>query len=438
MRDIFSEHARLESWLAILAALANAQAEHGIIPSDAASQIASLTVDSLDLDLVVEETRTTSHSTLGIIRALERSMPSDAAQWAYYGATVQDVTDTWTSLTARSVGRIVWRDLRAIEASLLELAVRHRDQVMAGRTHGQIGSPVTLGFKVAGWADEVRRHIHRLAGGRERWLVGQLAGSVGTMPFLGGAGRRIRDDFCALLGLGSPTISWTSSRDRLAEFVGVLALIGNTLARIGDEVFELQRSEIGELAESASSSSVGSITMPHKSNPEGSEHLVTLGRLIRANAAVVLDSSIQIHERDGRGWKAEWVAFPEVCLLTGVALSTAGTLVDGLSVNQEAMARNLAATRGFSASELALVAASGVLGKHDAHRRLYAALRRGVEEGLDLEASIRSDPALDAVFDRRTLDEVLAAVPTGSAGAMVDDVVARARAERAVEPDVWA
>jgi hypothetical protein len=142
LRAVFDEEARLQSWLDILAALAAAQAELGIIPASSAEAIAAVaSVDRLDLDLAAEETRRTSHSTLGLIAALQLLLPAEAAGHVYYGATVQDLTDTWTALAMRQVGGVVWRDLGAVEELLLDLAERHRDTLMAGRTHGQPGSP---------------------------------------------------------------------------------------------------------------------------------------------------------------------------------------------------------------------------------------------------------------------------------------------------------
>ena len=247
-------------------------------------------------------------------------LPDDLREHVYVGATVQDLTDTWFGTVLRDVGALVTRELLACEELLLELAARHRDTVMAGRTHGQPGAPITFGFKVASWADEVRRHLDRLAEGRERWCVGQLAGAVGALAFFGADGPELRSRFCAEVGLGDPGMSWLTARDRIAEFGTVLAMVCGTLARIGVEVYELARPEIGELAEPASPGAVSSITMPHKRNPENGEHLDTLARLARSSAAVLLEGMVGGHERDGRSWKAEWVALPEVCQLTAVAL----------------------------------------------------------------------------------------------------------------------
>jgi adenylosuccinate lyase len=165
MRAVFDEPARLQSWLDILAALARAQARAGIIPSASAEAITALaSVDRLDVAMAADETRRTSHSTLGLIHALQDILPEGAGQDVYYGATVQDITDTWTALAIGRVGALVWRDLRTIEAHLLDLATVHRSTVMVGRTHGQPGAPITFGFKVASWADEAAAGARSLAG----------------------------------------------------------------------------------------------------------------------------------------------------------------------------------------------------------------------------------------------------------------------------------
>jgi adenylosuccinate lyase len=434
---IFEERGRLRSWLAILVALAEAQAELGIVPAEAARAIrAGAVVERLDLGFVAEETRRTGHSTLGLIRGLQRILPASAAEWVYYGATVQDLTDTWTALAMRSVGSILWRDLRAIDGLLLGLAERHRDTPMAGRTHGQGGSPITFGLKAASWADEVGRHLERLRQGASRWLVGQLAGGVGTLAFFGEAGPELRRRFCERLGLADPGVSWTASRDRIAEFTTLLALVSGTLARIGNEVYQLQRPEIGELREPSRPGAVSSITMPHKRNPETAEHLVTLSRLVRATAGTTLDGMVQEHERDGRGWKAEWVAFPDVCLLTVTALDLAKRLLEGLEVDERRMAENAWAAGGFAASEALLAALAPRMGKHQAQDLLQRVLGEARQQGRSLEeAATGSEIARE--IPPGELRSLLERPRTGAAGAMVDLVVKRARERCAAEPETW-
>ena len=425
MALIFEEERRLQSWLDILVALARVQARHGVIPEQAVAAIAeSARADRLDLDYVAAETRRTSHSMLGLIHGLERVLGEDAAQYVYVGATVQDVTDTWFGLVMRDAGAIVRRGLRVVEAALLTLAETHRDTVMVGRTHGQPGAPTTFGLKAASWADEIRRHLDRLREGRPRWEVGQLAGAVGALAFFGPAGPDLRAAFCAELGLGDPGISWLTSRDRIAEFAGVLAMALATLARIGGEVYELQRPEIGELREPAGTGAVSSITMPHKRNPEAGEHLDTLARLARSSAGVLLESMVQQHERDGRGWKAEWIALPEVCLLAGAAVELGRTLVEGLEVDAAAMRANLRAHGGLLGSEQVLARLSARLGKHHAQRLLHELLRDGPVTGPALAAALAERGVAAEEETRAWLDTPAVAV----AGVMVDRVVARARA----------
>lgn len=435
LRSIFDESGRLQSWLDILAALARAQTEVGIVPPEAADAIArQARIELLDLDAVAEETRRSGHSTLGLIRGFQAVLPPEAREWVYYGATVQDLTDTWTALTMMRVSSIVWRDLHRVEGLLLDLAERHRDTLMAGRTHGQPGAPITFGYKAAGWADEIRRHLQRLRQGAPRWLVGQLGGGVGTLAFFDEAGLELRRRFCALVGLEDPGISWLSSRDRVAEFVHLLALGTTTLARIGNEIYELQRPEIGELREPTGPDTVGSITMPHKRNPEMSEHLVTLARLLRATAGVVLEGTVQEHERDGRSWKAEWVAFPEACLLAGTALALALRILAGLEVREDAMRRNLGEEL---ASERVLSLLAPLLGKHRAQAVVHQALAEGRENGLSLRQALTASDEVRPLLVEGRLESVLAGLDAGAAPQMADEVVARGRRERAQEPEVW-
>jgi adenylosuccinate lyase len=433
-RAVLGEEGRLQGWLDVIATLARVQAEVGLIPEEAARLIAEhARADLIDLDYAAEQTRLSSHSMLGLIRALQAVLPEQARDYVYAGATVQDITDTGTALALRRIGGLVWRDLRRIEARLLELAAEHRDTAMAGRTHGQPGSPVTFGWKAASWVDEIRRHLDRLREGAPRWLAGQLGGGVGSLVFYGDQGLAVRARFCAELGLADPGISWLTARDRGAEFAQLLALICGTLARIGGEVYELQRPEIGELREAAPDGTVGSITMPHKRNPEGSEHLDTLARLVRSSAAVMSESVVQQHERDGRGWKAEWVAWPETCLLATAALRIAIGLTEGLTVDAEAMRRNLDRFGGYQVSERALARLTPALGARAAQDRLQRALAYGRRTGLTGGQAL----VAAGLFDPAEVRELTAEPDTGSCGQMTDLITERARVARAAEPAEW-
>jgi len=409
---LFDEPQRIGCWLGILKALAAAQAQAGLIPSAAAAAIEDLDAGALDLDFVAERTRATAHSTLGLIDGLRRLLPDDVHRYVYYGATVQDLTDTWFGIVMRDVGRLVAARLVQLRQTLLGVAVEHRGTVMAGRTHGQPGAPVTFGFKAAGWADEASRHLARLAEGDARWSTGQLAGAVGTLSFFGADALAIRSDFCRRLGLGVPAVSWLTSRDRVAEFGHTLAMVCAFLARIGGEVYELQRPEIGELREPRAPGGVSSITMPHKRNPEASEHLATLARLVRGQSNILLEAMDQQHERDGRGWKSEWIALPEVCELTVAAVNLALPVVTGLEIDPARMRANLAL-----GSEYLLVRLAERVGKHRAQALLQDALlaRSGFSQRIASE--------VDGVSPEE-VDGWLATVELGTAEAQIDAVLA--------------
>src|SRR3990172_4684043 len=214
-RALFDDEPRTRAWLEILAALAEAQAEVGLIPADAAPEVAracrTLPLDAEFFEEVRQGFEATNHSTLGLIKAVQRRCAGNAGEWVYYGATVQDLTDTWMMMALNRVWQIAYREWRAIEANLLKLAEAHRDTVMAGRTHGQPGLPITFGFKAAVWASEVRRHLERLSEIEPRLGVGQLAGGVGSLSSLGPRGMELQEKFFARLGLRPPDILWNNA-----------------------------------------------------------------------------------------------------------------------------------------------------------------------------------------------------------------------------------
>ena len=404
---LFTDEGRTQAWLQILAALAQAQADAGLIPAAAAESIrAHADVSLLDLGLVAEQTRRTGHSTMGLITALRAVLPEQAREWVYYGATVQDLSDTWFALVSRAIGNIAERDVTRMRDRALALAVRYRDTPMCGRTHGQPGLPVTFGFKAAVWAAELDRHLQRLRQGRSRWEVVQLGGALGTMEFWGDAALGLLTGFAGQLGLGVPVIPWITARDGVAEFLWLLAAMSATAGKIGNEVYQLQRPEIAELRESFTPGTVGSITMPHKRNPEISEHLVTLARVIRAQVTTGLDGMICEHERDGRAWKAEWLVVPEVSMAFAACVGAAARMLDGLQADPERMRRNVAACHGYLLSEPVMRALAARLGKHSAHEAVYGIAMHGIDEGQDFRAALREDPRLDAIPDAE-LDELL-------------------------------
>ena len=458
-RAIFAERSRVARWVQVAKALANAQGELGVIPTEAAGAIAELDAAVLDLAEMGERTRSSSHSLLGLIDGLRQALTDNtpdssapkegalkdrafvdsdseasalsgapAQQYVLYGCTVQDVSDTAAVLELDAVATLMWRDLWHLEGHLLDLAQAHRATAMLGRTHAQPGAPISFGFKAASWADEVGRHLCRLREGRNRWRVGQLAGAVGVLGFHGELALDLQERFCAELGLHAPAITWTAARDRFAEFGAVAAQTAASLARIANEVYHLQREEIGELTEASAPGTVGSITMPHKRNPEASEQIMTLARLLRNDSSMLVETMVGDHERDGSTWKTEWVVFPQIGHYSLTQLSLALTLVTGLTVETKRMKANLHRF-GVANSQELLARISTRIGKHQAQEalgRIYREAPSGAERDR-LLAELATPEELEGVGD----------VQLGAAPAMVDRLVSAARQRRIEESDVW-
>ncbi len=265
---------------------------------------------------------------------------------------------------------------------------------MLGRTHGQPGLPITFGYKAAVWLAEVRRHRERIAQAAPRLAVGQLAGAVGTLSAWREHGPELQRRVLGRLGLAVPEIPWLSARDRVAEFATLLALITGTLAKLGNEIYNLQRAEIGEVAEAPTPGVVGSITMPQKRNPERSEHLWTLARVVRSSADLALEGLVSEHERDGAAWKTEWELLPRACGAAAVALTLGGELVSGLEVDADRMRANLAAQGGYVLAEPVMLALGARVGPRRAHELVHAAAERGLAAGLSFREALAADPEL--------------------------------------------
>ncbi|WP_298512802.1 lyase family protein [uncultured Nocardioides sp.] len=408
MRAWFTEPSRVRSWLGIVGAIAAAQADIGAVPRPVADEIERVCATLRpDLAEVALRNRSTGHSTTGLLEVVRAAVSTAASGFVGLGLTVQDISDTWTALTIQRTADLLERDLRSLLALLGEGVARYESAPMVGRTHGQPGAPTTFGFKLAQWGAELERHLARLKEGRTRWETVQLGGSVGCMAFWGDRSPALAAALAARMGLGVPLLPWGSSRDCVAEFGQLSVLVSATTAKIGNEVYELQRPEISELQESWRADQIGSVTMPHKQNPERSEHLVTLGRLIRSYASVLTEAAVVEHERDGRAWKAEWVALPDLCCSLTRATSLCVELMSGLVVDQERMRANVLGFGGLVLSEHALriiAEGSGVEAASRAVRRAASRVRAGTQPSLVAALADAAEPALDAATIERLAD----------------------------------
>jgi adenylosuccinate lyase len=429
MRALFADAPRTRRWLDLLAMLAETQAEYNVIPAEAAQDIRA-TVESIEVDAeFLRECRegyeATSHSTAGLITAFARRCAGPGAEWFYFGATVQDIADTWLMLALREARRLLVADLERAIAAAEDLCRRHRDTIMAGRTHGQQGLPITFGFKAAGWLVELRRHRRRFDEAARRLDVGQLCGGVGSLSAMGCDALAIQRRFLERAGLREPDMSWTASRDILAEWGNLLVFAAGTADRIGHEIYNLQRDEIDELREACRPESLGSITMPHKRNPEVAEHLGTLARVARANAALLSESLVHDHERDGRSWKVEWHAAPELTMAAGKALALLAALLDRLEVRADRMRANLDAAQGYPLSEGVMLALARRIGKQTAYKIVHDLVLSAQPRGQSFREAVMGAAEIRAHLNADELERLLdPSAQIGQCQKLVDRVLA--------------
>jgi adenylosuccinate lyase len=425
LRAIFNDRTRVSKWYEFEAALALEQGELGIIPKDAAKEIAGKAkIDNVDIEKIAAEIRRIKHPLIPALKAVQDLCKPELGEYIHFGPTTQDVLDTATVLQMKEAHGIYLRDMKAIGKALAALAQKHKATPMAGRSHGVQALPITFGHKAAIWLSEMGRNYERMRELEKRVFVGGLVGAVGTQASLGDKAPELEARVMKRLGLGVADINWQPARDRFAEYVSVLAIIGGTLGKIANEVINLEHTEISELYEPFSEGKVGSSTMPHKRNPSSCEAVVGVSRALRYNATIVVEGMMIEHERDGSSWRAEWKALPESCLIMGGMLSMMKYVIEGLDVDVEQMRENLDRLGGFLLSERVMFALSDKVGKQTAHDLVYEASMHGIEKGVTFERSLMENKK---VRDALTADELRAALdPTtyvGHAREIVERVV---------------
>ncbi len=408
MRAVFDDRRRYQRWLDIEAALARVQGDLGVIPAEAAREIArQARLENIDLDRLKAELRQTQHSLVPLLRGLQRACAGGLGEYVHYGPTTQDIEDTGAVLELRDALGILLRDLRAIEAALMELSLRHRDTTMCGRTHGQQALPITLGLKFAVWVSEIRRHIERFKEMKPRLFVGMLHGGAGSMAGLGPRAMETIAGLMRALDLGVPDVGWGNARDNLAEYATHVAMAAGTIGKLVNEIFELGRTEIGEFAEALPEGYVGSSTMPHKRNPEICEQVVMLSRVIRAHALVAMEAIQAANERDSRSWRTDWWSLPECSMLFAAMLAMTKRLVMTMEIHEDRLAANLDRLRGLLLSEGLMFQLGEKIGKQTAHHVIGKACLEAHRSGRSLREVLQTLPEASAHLSPQEIDGLL-------------------------------
>jgi adenylosuccinate lyase len=400
MGRIWSDTRRFETWLQVEIAAADAMAEAGIIPQDAARDIRARS--KFDVARINEIEETTQHDVIAFTTAVgEHIGPS--ARWLHFGLTSSDVVDTAQALQMREASDLILKDLEGLMEAVRARAEEHRLTPMIGRTHGVHAEPMTFGLKLALWFAELERDYERMRRARAVISVGKISGAVGTFAHLDPS---IEARICRILGLEpDPVSSQVIQRDRHAELLMAIAITGASLEKFALEVRGLQKTEIGEVQEPFGKGQKGSSAMPHKRNPIGCEQITGLARLLRANAHASLENIALWHERDISHSSVERVILPDSFIALDHMLRRFTRIVKGLVVNADRMRTNLELSRGvvFSGTVLLELAQRGI-SREQAYEWVQRNALRSYDEQKDFKQLLLADKDVMGVLDSKTID----------------------------------
>ncbi len=426
MRRVFSDENRVQKYLDFEAALARAQARLGIIPQEAADEIVRhCSAETIDMTKLKEATERIGYPVLPVVQQLVKLCKGGLGEWSHWGATTQDITDTATVLQIREALELVEKDINAISDALAALAKKYRDTPMAGRSNLQQAVPITFGYKMATMLAAFERHKQRLKELRPRVLVGEFGGAAGTLSSLGKDGLKCQAELMKELSLGQPAISWHTVRDSIAEVGCFLGLITGSCGKIAFDVKLLMQTEVDEVYEPFHAGRGSSSTMPQKRNPISSVYVTAQTAMVKQLVAALLEAMVEDHERSTGPWEIEWIALPDIFMLSAGALAQTRFVLEGLQVNEERMRENLGITRGLIMSEAVMMGLGSILGRNTAHDHVYELCREVLRTGRSLIDLLAEDKEIAKHIDRRGLEKLVdPANYLGVAGEMVERVLA--------------
>jgi adenylosuccinate lyase len=400
---VWTEEAKYHAWLRVELAVSRARAQLGEIPTEEVEELAGKA--DFTVERIHEIEQETNHDVIAFVTNVAE-YAGDVARHFHFGLTSSDVLDTAGALQLKEALDLILGEARGLTSLLAEMALEHRDTVMVGRTHGVHAEPTVLGHKLAVWAFEMERNLDRLSHAREVAAVGKISGAVGTYA---NVDPKVEAITCQELGLSpSPASTQIVQRDRHAEVLATLAILGSTVEKIALEIRGAQRTEVRELAEPFGRGQKGSSAMPHKRNPILAERLCGMARLLRANAIVGFENNALWQERDISHSSAERVVLPDSTILAFYMLRTTIRILRGLEVHKDRMLENLNSGGGivFSGRVLLALVESG-MNRDDAYRVVQDAAMRawqseaGFRELLSRDEAVRErlGDELDTLFD---------------------------------------
>jgi adenylosuccinate lyase len=352
MKRVWSDENKYAKWLDVEIAVCDAWAERGVIPRQALAKIKLAKCNLKRMEEILQETR---HDMTAFLGAVAESL-GEESRFIHLGLTSSDVWDTATSLQLVEAIDILVQDVKELIATIAQRAIEHKYTLIIGRTHGVHAEPTTFGLKLALWVEEMRRNLHRLSEAKKTIAVGKISGAVGTYATVP---PEVEQKACRKLGLDpAPISNQVLQRDRHAQFVTTLAIISGSLEKFATEIRNLQKTEVREVEEPFGGGfvSTGSSAMPHKRNPELTERVCGLARLVRGFAATSLENIALWHERDISHSSNERIIFPDACLTLDYSLALFTSVIRRLQVYPHRMKKNLELTRGLVFSQRVMLA----------------------------------------------------------------------------------
>ena len=400
MARLWSQDAKYEAWLKVELAVCEVYAKRGIIPAEALGRIkAKARVSASRID---EIEATTRHDLIAFLTNLEESIGADS-RYVHIGLTSSDVVDTAQALQMVAASDLLLAGLERFREALRSLALRHKETLCVGRTHGIHAEPMVFGLKPALWFTEAGRNLERLRRAKEAVGVGKISGAVGTFAHID---PDVEEEACRLLGLeAAPVSTQIVQRDRHAEFSSTLALVAASLEKVATEIRSLQRTEILEAEEPFTEGQKGSSSMPHKRNPVSCEQVCGLARLVRTNSLAALEDVALWHERDISHSSVERVILPDSTLLVDYMLHQMTRIVEGLQVYPERMRENMERSFGlmFSQRVLLRLAETG-LPRQQAYEIVQGNAMRAWRERASFRSLLAADPEVTARLTSADLD----------------------------------
>ena len=410
-KEVFDEQSRLQYLLDVEAALARAHAKVGNISKKVADEISKkASIKYVKIARVKEIEKETKHDIMAVTKALGEQCSNGADKYVHLGATSYDIVDTANALQFSRSTDIIKIQLKELRKTLVNLAKKHKNTIMLGRTHGQYSIPITFGLKMAVYALEVDRHLERLRECNSRVLVGKMSGAVGTGAAMGKHTLKIQELVMKDLKLGTEDgATQIVGRDRYIEMLSMLSNIVTSMEKFATEIRNLQRSEIGEVAESfESKKQVGSSTMPHKRNPIICEQICGLARIVRSNIIPTYENAIQWHERDLCNSSSERFILPHSLILTDWIVFQMNNVFKNLKIFPKRMSENLKKSNGLPMAEAVMTKlVEKGMGRGDAHELLRICSQKAINENKHLLEVLVKDQTISKFLKTKELEETL-------------------------------